>query len=364
MSIEQTMDQSMETHPEIPFGIPNLGNTCYLNCAMQVVVHVFGDFFSKGNYSKKIKDGNKNKEFLIVFAHFVASVQNKNNRWSQRHVDRYLKATLVYLSKLDEFKTFIRGEQADSYEFLSQLLDLLSTSLQYPVSVEIDVKIEEEKLDEEDRTKLVFYRYLKDNLKTTSKIDEKLKGYFKTTITCGHDDCNYKSEKFESFLTLSLTIKEKFEENLEKEDITLEDCLEEYIKPITLDEDNMWYCEQCKRKSCATKKMSIWKTAEYFIVSFKRYVFTGNGFSKDNTKIISPFDALDMSRFVEGENEGNCVYDLTSFTVHSGRINGGHYVNARKVDGQWIICNDSSIIPVDVDDINNHSSYYLVYKKV
>lgn len=36
------------------------------------------------------------------------------------------------------------------------------------------------------------------------------------------------------------------EEGKQSNDVTLGDCLEEFSKPEQLDEDNKWYCPQCK----------------------------------------------------------------------------------------------------------------------
>ena len=335
-------------------GLPNKGNTCYLNTAIQTIVQIFSDFFIKGEYYKKLSSDEKVIDFMSDFAHLIASVQNVNNKWSKLHVNQYLDNVIQYLFEMNDFKRFIKYHQADSYEFLAQLIALLSQYLNYKISIEINIKVDEKKLNSKDRTRLVFYRFLKKTLKSTSIIDEKLRSYFRASITCAYSDCDYVSERFEPFLTLSLPIK-----NMN----TLEECLANYIAPITLDENNMWYCEKCKRKSQAEKKMSIWSTSDYLIISYKRYVNLMITSVKDDRSIKAPFRGLDMSHYTEDNKPYENIYDLCAVTVHSGNMNNGHYIIARKIGEEWVVFNDSTVIPVKESDINNEVAYYLVYKR-
>jgi len=348
------MNTVVETKVIKPNGLPNRGNTCYINTALQTVVQIVGRFFISGEYYKKLSSDEKIIDFMSDFAHLVAAIQNTDGRWSKSHVNLYLKNVTDYLAGLDQFKRFLKFKQADSFEFLAQLIDLMSEYLRYKISIEIDVKVDEKDLDDKDKTRLVFYTFLKKNLKHTSVFDEKLRGYFRASITCAHDDCDYKSEKFEPFLTLSLPIKGKD---------TLEECLAEYVKATTLDENNQWFCEKCKRKSKAEKKLSIWSTSEYLIISYKRYANMFITTVKDDRHIVAPFNGLDLSPYVEDNKANEDIYDLCAVTVHSGNMNNGHYVAARKMETTWMVFNDSNVIQVKEKDLNNSTAYYLVYKR-
>ena len=348
------MNMVVEKKKIEPNGLPNRGNTCYINTALQTVIQIFGKFFISGEYYKKLSSDEKIIDFMSDFAHLVAAVQNTDGRWAKSHVKLYLKNVTDYLSGLEEFKRFMKFKQEDSYEFLAQLIDLMSSYLKYKISIEIYIKVKEKDLDDKDKTRLVFYKFLQKELKHTSIFDEKLCGYFRASITCAYDDCDYRSEKFEPFLTLSLPI---------KGNDTLEECLEEYVKEIKLDEKNQWYCEKCKRKSQAVKKLSIWSTSEYLIISYKRYANMFITSVKDNRHIIAPFNNLDLSPYVEDNNAGEDIYDLCAVTVHIGNMNNGHYVVARKINTTWMVFNDSTVIHVREVDINNSTAYYLVYKR-
>jgi len=53
-------------------------------------------------------------------------------------------------------------------------------------------------------------------------------------------------EFFTQFQAAKAFDKSSTEETKESGAITLGDCLEEFSKPEQLDEDNKWYCPQCK----------------------------------------------------------------------------------------------------------------------
>jgi ubiquitin C-terminal hydrolase len=337
-----------------PNGIPNKGNTCYMNAAFQTIIDISSDIFISGEYNKKVSADENIKKFVSNFAHLSASVENIDGRWSKTHVNLYLQDIFNYLGGLDNFKRFIKYRQADSYEFLAEFIDLLSSYLRYKISIDISVNVDEKDLDKIDKIRLVYYNHLKLNLKYTSVFEERLRGYFRASITCGYEECKNRSEKFEPFLTLSLPI-----EGMD----TLEECLENYVKPITLDENNQWYCDKCKRKSQAEKKLSIWNTGEYVIISYKRYSNIQIATIKDGRSIIAPFQNLDLSPYVEDNNSNENKYSLCSVTVHSGNMNSGHYVIARKMKNNWFVFNDSTVIPVKESEISTSTAYYLVYKR-
>ena len=337
-----------------PNGLLNRGNTCYINTALQTIIDISSDIFISGEYNQKVQSNENISKFLFNFSHLVASVENIDGRWSKNHVNLYLQNFLTYLGDLDNFKRFIKFRQADSYEFLTELIDLLSTYLRYHITINIKIDVDEKDLDEKDKTRLIYCNHLKTTLKYTSVFEERLRGYFRASITCGYEECKNRSEKFEPFLTLSFPI-----EGMN----TLEECLENYVKPITLDEKNQWYCDKCKRKSQAEKKLSIWNTGEYIIISYKRYLNIQIATIKDGHSIIAPFKNLDLSPYVEDNKPDENNYSLCSITVHSGNMNDGHYVIARKIKNDWFIFNDNTVILVKESNINISSAYYLVYKR-
>ena len=52
---------------------------------------------------------------------------------------------------------------------------------------------------------------------------------------------------------------------------TLQNCLEEFNNPHDLDEENMWYCWNCKDHVVATKYLQIYRLPPCMIISLKRF---------------------------------------------------------------------------------------------
>ena len=81
---------------------------------------------------------------------------------------------------------------------------------------------------------------------------------------------------------------------------------------------------------------------------------------KINKGIDAPMQLEIEERYVRREN-----YALVGFVVHKGGLDGGHYFAYAKREGYWYLCNDSSIEPVEENDIPKavKQAYILQYEK-
>lgn len=388
-----------------PNGLPNLGNTCFANTAIQCISQILGDhYFVTGDYSrdignvpiqplgvlrdnpgylqnlkdylqkefkKKIGDNiydEAAEEFCKNFCYLITSIQNPDGQWTPHYTKVYLRRffkMLVYFNKSD---VFLDGRQHDSNDFLIFLLELLSNCMSYYVKFEIDGK-EEEKLNRKDRSRLAsYYAWQKEwivktsNNKTKyrlSSVAETLCGQFRTVIMCGNTECDNISEKFDPFFSLTLPIDKKK---------NILDCLKTYTITEVLDEDNKWYCDKCNQKTCATKRTMIWKTADYVVIHLKRFLHVtshilGTYLVKDEHNVDYPMENLDLSPFVEDGNNRGEIFDLCAVAIHNGSLRRGHYVCVRKIKDQWRIFDDDRVRPIQEKEVVNTSAYYLVYKR-
>jgi ubiquitin C-terminal hydrolase len=106
---------------------------------------------------------------------------------------------------------------------------------------------------------------------------------------------------------------------------TLEDCLEEFFSPEELQDG--WTCqrEKCKKKTTATKQLRLNKLPAVLIIQFKRFSHENGLHQKVETFVHYPMKELNLKRFLPRSSSEEAVYDLIAVSTHMGSISGGHY---------------------------------------
>lgn len=112
--------------------------------------------------------------------------------------------------------------------------------------------------------------------------------------------------------------------------VSLSHCLDYTFKnPEVLSGDNSFRCAKCKKLVSAVKSNGISKLPpQYLILHLSRSQFNMRTLktSKNQCHVDFPLKELDMSPFVEGKVPG--LYDLIGVVVHHGRsMNVGHYTS-------------------------------------
>jgi ubiquitin C-terminal hydrolase len=102
---------------------------------------------------------------------------------------------------------------------------------------------------------------------------------------------------------------------------SVKNCFDSFFKSEKLSDDSAYHCQNCGGLvSKATKKYEFAQNSEIFVVHLKRYRKHGNGL----TKIHKP--TLVDNEFVIN----NTKYKLKGVVLHSGSLNGGHYISLWK----------------------------------
>jgi Ubiquitin carboxyl-terminal hydrolase len=164
-------------------------------------------------------------------------------------------------------------------------------------------------------------------------------------------------------------------------DMSLMQCLRIFTAPEMLDEQNSWYCGNCKEHRRAMKTVKLWRLPEVLVLTLKRFeVRDGSGFGwgGGNVKIEAPVDfpinGLDLKTFCHDnalDNQSRTLYDLFAVCNHYGRMGFGHYTAfardwcGKDLSSSWKCFDDNSVEQCSEDEVRaaTRSSYILFYRR-
>ena len=195
---------------------------------------------------------------------------------------------------------------------------------------------------------------------------------YNTISSLNEEDKNVKSENTDNtentLNTLNSTNNSNKKESKDNasqinSEISLDDSLDILREEELLDENNEWFCENCKKKQRAIKKIEIYNAPKILIIQIKRF----SQRDKINTKVNFPLTDLDISNYIlSKEKDKKIKYDLFAVANHYGSLYFGHYTAFCKnsITNKWFEFNDSSVNEIDDESrIISHNAYVLFYKQ-
>ena len=146
----------------------------------------------------------------------------------------------------------------------------------------------------------------------------------------------------------------------------LSDCFKLFCEEELLQNDNLWYCNKCKRQHSAKKQIRLYKLPLYLIIQLKKFESNPNMFNtssneKKETFIKYPIKNLNLSDYTENPDEKNESYDLYAVINHHGKMTQGHYTCICKISDKWFLFNDDKYF--QINSPINKDAYLLFYKK-
>ncbi|KAI8814498.1 hypothetical protein BJ742DRAFT_671533, partial [Cladochytrium replicatum] len=350
-------------------GLNNLGNTCFMNSALQCLSNAvpLTKYFLGSPWRDELNPDNPlgmKGRVAEAYAHLV------NHLW--RSVDRVNSfAPREFKQTIGHFNSMFQGySQQDSEELLRFLLDGLHEDLNrikkkpYTEVPDMDGKPDTEIAD----TMWEIYKRRNDSV-----IVDLFQGEYKSRVEC--IECGKWSVTFDPYMFLSVPIPETREINVPYIPLPAYYCKEE-----VLGEEDTWYCPSCKEHRRIKKKLDIWSVPEVLVFHLKRFSSTGrvSAFSrmmgdKIDSFVDFPLENLDLTERIIGPSsrgrraspKDRAVYDLFAVSNHFGGLGGGHYTAYAKngTDGQWYNFDDSHVSKADPTRVVTESAYLLFYRR-
>ncbi|KAF8771980.1 ubiquitin carboxyl-terminal hydrolase 22-like [Argiope bruennichi] len=339
-------------------GLLNLGNTCFMNCILQVLVHtpLLRDYFLSDKHTCLLKDSSECIvcEMYIIFQEFYSGR-------SEPHVPH----KLVYL--IWKFAKYLIGfDQQDAHEFLGAILGGLHAHARG------------EETDEQ------LYHIVSD---CDCIVDQVFAGFYQSDVSCSM--CSYVSTAIEPFRDISLDLDgTKLHKNgINPNPESLFDCLKRYTHNEVLHNTP---CSHCQSYETTSKQLTIRELPVVLCFHLKRLAADSGKkeCNKNSTHVMFP-ETLDMLPFMSlqcGEQKnltnGNhskdvhhsdddhnleptkTLFSLFGVVSHKGDQAGGHYIAyIRQYRDRWYLCDDDVIMRSSLKEVLDSEGYLLFYHK-
>ncbi|GAA5911324.1 hypothetical protein JCM8208_005218 [Rhodotorula glutinis] len=312
-------------HP-VGAGLQNLGNTCFLNSALQVLIHTppLVRYLEGQGHAHTNCVMTQKKGFCMTCAMKVLVKQSftpGKRSYPPNVVVKHLKGIARH---------FRLGRQEDSHEFLRFFIDAMAASALAGKSPKLDQKIKE-----------------------TTFIHQLFGGRLRSRVHCLA--CEHNSDTFDSILDVSLDLAGGRANSLK-------DALENLVRKDKLTGQNKYKCEKCKKLVNAEKNFTIDEAPLVLTIHLKRFTPTGR-------KLAYPLkypEQLKLGPYMSSANsDSGPSYRLYGLILHSGSgPHSGHYTSyVRAADERWYDMNDDYVSPVPGGKapLGERNAYVLFY---
>eukprot|EP00768_Dysnectes_brevis_P005840 gnl/Dysnectes_brevis/4386_a5875_509.p1 GENE.gnl/Dysnectes_brevis/4386_a5875_509~~gnl/Dysnectes_brevis/4386_a5875_509.p1 ORF type:complete len:850 (-),score=118.38 gnl/Dysnectes_brevis/4386_a5875_509:128-2677(-) len=401
-------------------GLQNLANTCYLNAALQAILHVpqFGRYFwsmfpylSHAPACSTKRGGVLRSLLLLHFTQLAAALQYNGNRSEQLSPAPFLRPFQLLAPSFAGFR------QQDAQEFTARLLSQLHEALlpmagggsTDPLRIVGDPRKYSAGPHCIRMNPGPFWGYRKirgscqDRVGAPTIVNSVFGGRFLNTVRCL--ECGHVSKTYERFRDISLPLTGRIYEQAQAstqsqsrtrtDGCTLEACLEAFTAAEQLDGDNKYRCDACGRVTKAEKCTRLFDLPPVLCIHLKRFMFSFFG-KKLTAKVAAPEDKLNLSPFVADSSPhcrfdklassinhqrlfktlaaggtspmsgdilkaGGTVYRLVSVINHHGQFGSGHYTAFARSPGGWMRFDDDKVRPLPANQPPVGGDAYMLF---
>ncbi|KAK9803279.1 hypothetical protein WJX72_005931 [[Myrmecia] bisecta] len=294
----------------VPCGLNNLGNTCYVNSALQC---------------------------LFMIPSFRQGIYNLDAGLADLPVLQHIRSLFLELqygprassdpSKLASVLNLDNSIQQDGQEFLKLLLSLLESKLQ--------------------ASTLPALQHLVPSLFRGAYV------YETVCKACGRASAG--SQRLTDFYELDVRVQGT---------PSLEISLASLLEQEELVGENQYMCSFCQQKQDATRQLCLKAVPPYLCFSLQRFVFDAKKMMKVKaTDKLSFPQSLDLAAFAPPQQlhgGDTLMYDLVAILIHKGSsASHGHYVAHVKdeEDGKWWRFDDETVTAMPAGPSGEHADH-------
>ena len=329
-------------------GLYNLGNTCYMNSCLQILLHTYE--LDECLRKLSLKDLKKivDTEILMEWDNVRKNLWYKNTKYTPLKFVNVLHKVSVKKQNIN-FSSF---NQNDISEFLLFLMDCFHNSISRKVIMNVSGVL----INSNDELAKNCFEMISNFY--SNDYSEIIYLFYAVQVSqiVSLDGKNTLSNKPEPFFILSLPIP-----NMKNPSIY--DCIDLYTDYEVLEGENAWLNEKTNQKEDVLKEINFWSLPEILVFDIKRFNASNN---KNKVLVTFPLDELNLSDYVIGYNKDSYKYKLYAVCNHYGGVLGGHYDCCIKVfNEKWYKFNDLEITEIDnINSIITPYAYCLFYRKI
>ena len=316
-------------------GLTNLGNTCYINSCLQILIHC-PLFISELLLQKQLT--NEKTLFTNHFLYICSQMKNATQK---------LDISLFINFIANKYKIYKRKRQNDSQEFCRNLLEKMSSELNEIKNKSPYLELANSYSETKKTRYEIFYDYSRK--KEKSIITDLFYSILGKTLKC---ECNKEFYVFQELLDIPLLIPEN------TDNIDINKLLQNFFKDDTVEK----FCDKCKEQKKFNQSNKMARPPEILILSIQR--FKDNN-AKNECKVTFN-EILDINEFIDrdcGYNEES-LYSLFGVVNHSGIVDFGHYYSYIKVNNKdWYEFNDDSVKAIE-SNFDTSKAYILFYIRI
>ena len=327
-------------------GLFNMGNTCYLNSALQCLSNTedLTKYFLKQYFKREINNGSSLGSKGYISGEYYKLIDLMWNQSIRQFCPKEFRIKFCRKTQL-----FLNSEQQDSQEFLLAVLDNLHEDLNRITNKKYMELKEKQKGESDEEASKRWWDYYKS--RDNSIIMDLFQGQYKSTIKC--TQCHNTSISYDTYLNLGLPIPVKNNQS--------------QIKFLTADQN---YIELNYNINEDIKLKDIINKAIVYLNKKKYLEYLNN--SKDNQKNLNEknveipkkilYNNIEVIEFGKGLKMTN-IYKTSYENINKKDIkkdNTELYDNIR-LDSFYRNNNNSELVLFEKEVNNDHKNYSYIY---